>query len=121
MNWLAVAAVNLALAVVTGAFGAHALRDRLSVDAAGWWQTAVQYHFIHALGLLALGMLLRDARAPAGLGAAAVWLQLGIVLFSGSLYAMALGAPRLLGAVAPLGGTAFIIGWLTLAWQAGRG
>ena len=59
MNWIAIAALNMALAVMTGAFGAHALKARLSTEALGWWQTAVAYQMWHALGLLALGILLR--------------------------------------------------------------
>jgi len=125
MNWASLAALNLTLAVVTGAFGAHALKARLSIEQLGWWQTAVQYHFIHALGLLAIGVLLRSGQpgmgqAPGGLGSSALWLQIGIVIFSGSLYAMALGAPRWFGAITPLGGLAFLIGWLWLAWTLAR-
>lgn len=75
------------------------------------WQTAVQYHAWHALGLLAVGLC-----APSGWSKAAGYLLvLGIVLFSGSLYALALGAPRALGAATPFGGMAFIFGWLAFA------
>jgi len=120
MNWLSLACLNLALAVITGAFGAHALQARLGPEQQGWWHTAVEYHMIHALGLLAIGVLLRLPSAggqalPAGVGQAGLLLQLGIVVFSGSLYAMALGAPRGFGAITPLGGLAFIAGWLLLA------
>lgn len=126
MIWLQLAALNLALAVMTGAFGAHALKARLSAEQLGWWHTAVQYHFHHALGLLALGVLLRlsptlAAPLPTGVATSALWLQIGIVIFSGSLYAMALGAPRGFGAITPIGGLAFIIGWLWLAWSLARG
>jgi len=121
MNWIALAALNLALAVMTGAFGAHALKARLSAEALGWWQTAVSYHLWHALGLLALGVLLRiTVTQPAlpvqGINTSATLLQVGIVIFSGSLYAMALGAPRWFGAITPIGGLALIAGWLWLAW-----
>lgn len=126
MNWLSLAALNLALAVVTGAFGAHALKARLDAEQLGWWQTAVQYHFHHGLGLLVIGVLLRlsptlASPLPAGVATSALWLQAGIVIFSGSLYAMALGAPRWFGAITPLGGLAFIIGWAWLAWSLARG
>jgi uncharacterized membrane protein YgdD (TMEM256/DUF423 family) len=95
-----------------GAFGAHGLKARLAPDALAVWQTAVQYHAWHALGLLAVGFL--DASLSAK---AAGWLlAAGIVLFSGSLYALSLGAPRPLGAVTPFGGLAFIAGWLAFAW-----
>ena len=127
MNWIAIAALNMALAVMTGAFGAHALKARLSPEALGWWQTAVAYQMWHALGLLALGILLRiSLSSPAfplpafpvtGMQTSAVLLQVGIVIFSGSLYAMALGAPRWFGAITPIGGLAFIAGWLWLAWN----
>ena len=125
MIWLVVAALNLALAVMTGAFGAHGLKARLTPEQLGWWQTAVEYHISHALGLLAIGVLLRIAPAlptalPAGVATSALWLQAGIVIFSGSLYAMALGAPRWFGAITPIGGLAFIIGWLWLAWSLAR-
>lgn len=121
MNWIALAALNMALAVMTGAFGAHALKARLSTEALGWWQTAVAYQMWHALGLLALGILLRvSLSSPAlpitGVQTSAMLLQAGIVIFSGSLYAMALGAPRWFGAITPIGGLAFIAGWLWLAW-----
>ncbi len=127
MNWIAIAALNMALAVTTGAFGAHALKARLSPEALGWWQTAVAYQMWHALGLLALGVLLKVSLSSPALATAAlpttaiqtsaVLLQLGIVIFSGSLYAMALGAPRWFGAITPIGGLAFIAGWLWLAWN----
>lgn len=125
MIWLSLAALNLTLAVMTGAFGAHGLKARLSAEQLGWWQTAVEYHFYHGLGLLALGVLLRISPLltnplPAGVATSALWLQAGIIIFSGSLYAMALGAPRWFGAITPLGGLAFIIGWLWLAWSVSR-
>ena len=129
MNWIAIAALNMALAVMTGAFGAHALKARLSTEALGWWQTAVAYQMWHALGLLALGILLRislnnpalPAMPVTGVQTSAVLLQVGIVIFSGSLYAMALGAPRWFGAITPIGGLVFIAGWLWLAWNLMRG
>lgn len=122
MNWLALSALNMALAVMTGAFGAHALKARLSTEALGWWHTAVSYQMWHALGLVALGVLLRlSSVAPAlpvaGIQTSAILLQLGIIIFSGSLYAMALGAPRWFGAITPIGGFAFIAGWLWLAYS----
>ena len=112
---LPAAALLMAAAVALGAFGAHALKARLTPDALALWQTGVNYHAWHALGLLATATLMlhfadrRTLRYAAGLFAA------GIVLFSGSLYALALGAPRAFGAVTPLGGVAFIAGWIALA------
>jgi uncharacterized membrane protein YgdD (TMEM256/DUF423 family) len=104
------------VAVVLGAFGAHALKGRLTPEALDWWRTAVEYEMWHALAVLALGMSgARWARPSA-------WLFVGgAVVFSGTLYAMALGAPRWFGAVTPLGGLAMIGGWALLAWRAARG
>ncbi len=108
-----------ALAVVLGAFGAHALRSVLDDKALAVWQTGVDYHFRHVLALLAVGLLVR-AQATRTAAFAATAFVLGIALFSGSLYALALGAPRFFGAITPLGGVAFIAGWLALAWEAWR-
>ncbi|MEO8537487.1 MAG: DUF423 domain-containing protein [Betaproteobacteria bacterium] len=105
----------MAAAVLLGAFGAHALKARLSPDALSIWQTAVDYHAWHALGLFGVGVLMAlDVRARF-LGVAAWLFGAGIVLFCGSLYALALGAPSGVGVVTPFGGVAFIAGWLALA------
>ena len=117
---LTLASLLMVLAVGTGAFGAHALRSRLDANALGVWQTAVQYHAWHALGLLAVGLLMLHAPDRAGLPLAGALFVAGIVLFSGSLYALALGAPRGAGAITPLGGVAFLAGWTVLAWAASR-
>ena len=103
------------LAVLLGAFGAHALKGRLSVEALGWWHTAVEYQMWHALAVAGLGLSgIARFRLPA-------WLLVGgAIVFSGALYAMALGAPRWLGAVTPLGGAAMIGGWGLLAWRSGK-
>ncbi|WP_018139188.1 MULTISPECIES: DUF423 domain-containing protein [unclassified Thioalkalivibrio] len=114
-----IGALLAAIAVVLGAFGAHALQERLSERALATWDTGVQYHFIHALALLLLAALWSHL-ASGWATASAVAFVLGILLFAGSLYALALGAPRVLGAIAPLGGTAFILGWLSLAIAAWR-
>ena len=112
MNWISVGAINMAVAVACGAFAAHWLKPRLSAEQMAWWQTGTQYFFYHALGLLIVGMLLRiNLTSPT-----IAWvMQLGIVLFTGSLYLMALGMPRWLGAITPIGGTLFIIAWIWLA------
>ena len=109
----------LALAAVAlGAFGAHALKAWLAPDLAAVWQTAVQYHGWHALALLATGLVLLH-RPDAGPIALAGWLFLaGVLLFSGSLYALALTGTRGLGAVTPVGGLAFLAGWAAFAWGA---
>lgn len=115
--WLAVAAFNLALAVMIGAFGAHGLKKIESEQQLAWWQTATDYFFYHALGLLALAIIAKTI--PQIAIKASFWLiQIGIILFCGSLYIMALGLPRGLGAITPIGGFLMILGWLTLAWQA---
>ena len=101
MNWSAIGAALLALAVVSGAFGAHALKDRLDAYSIGIWEKAVFYHFIHAIGILVTPLL-----APKSVSTVAMLLFAGILLFSGSLYALALTGVRTLGAVTPLGGLA---------------
>ena len=111
---LAVAGALIALATVLGAFGAHALKAHLSQDKLAVYETAVRYHFIHALGLLAIGILLRSVDV-ALLRWSANLVLVGIILFSGSLYLLTFGAPRLLGVVTPLGGLALIAGWVLFA------
>ncbi|HET9679182.1 MAG TPA: DUF423 domain-containing protein [Gammaproteobacteria bacterium] len=109
--------------VLLGAFGAHALQARLSSTALGIWETAVLYHFIHALALLGVGVWLMQAPAPllpSLLKWAAVLFLVGIVIFSGSLYLLALTNIRWLGAITPLGGLMFIAGWVLLAIEAWR-
>ncbi len=98
--------------VLAGAFGAHALRDHLGTGEIAIWQTAVDYQFWHALALLAIACL---ARAPArALSWSAVAFVAGILIFSGSLYALALGAPRFVGMLTPFGGLSFLVGWSCL-------
>lgn len=111
---LALAGILLALATVFGAFGAHALKAQLSPDRLQIYETAVRYHFFHALGLLGIGLALRSIDAAA-LRWAAVLVLVGIVLFSGSLYALTFGAPRPFGIVTPFGGLALIAGWICFA------
>jgi uncharacterized membrane protein YgdD (TMEM256/DUF423 family) len=114
-----IAALAGATAVVLGAFGAHALRDSLDEHALTTWHTAVDYQFWHALALLGVGLLARE-RVTTFLRVAAIAFLVGLVLFCGSLYLLALGAPRGVGAITPLGGLAFIVGWLALAMHAYR-
>jgi uncharacterized membrane protein YgdD (TMEM256/DUF423 family) len=117
---LALAAVLLFVAVAAGAFGAHALKTRLEPELLAAWLTAVQYHFWHGLALLASGLLLMQKPESAALGIAAWLFVAGIVLFSGSLYALALTGIRVLGAVTPIGGVAFLAAWAAFAWAAWR-
>ena len=117
---LCTAAVFLFAAVALGAFGAHALKAKLAPDLTAVYQTAVQYHFWHALGLLAVGLLLVHKPESGALIAAAWLLLAGLILFCGSLYALALTGTRGLGAVAPAGGVAFLAAWIAVAWAAWR-
>jgi uncharacterized membrane protein YgdD (TMEM256/DUF423 family) len=117
---LSLAALLLFAAVGLGAFGAHALKARLAPDMQAIWQTAVQYHAWHALGLLAVGLFTMQRPDAPGASLAAWLFVAGIVLFSGSLYALALSGVRGLGAVTPFGGVAFLAGWLAFAWAAWR-
>jgi uncharacterized membrane protein YgdD (TMEM256/DUF423 family) len=117
---LGIASLAMFLAVALGAFGAHALKERLSGDMTAVWETAVQYHAWHALAMFGLGLLMLHWPERADLRLAS-WLLLGgIVLFSGSLYALALSGVRGLGAVTPIGGVLFLAGWLVLAWAVAR-
>jgi uncharacterized membrane protein YgdD (TMEM256/DUF423 family) len=112
------AALLLALATLIGAVGAHALKVRLSADRYDVLQTAVHYQFFHALGLLALGLLLD--RLPLRTLRVAGWLLFaGVLLFCGSLYLMLAGAPRMLGVLTPIGGLALIVGWCAVATALG--
>jgi uncharacterized membrane protein YgdD (TMEM256/DUF423 family) len=112
MTWVVAAALVGALAVVAGAFGAHGLAERVEPRQLEAWRTAAQYALLHAVALLALGLFgaatQRSVRWPAGL-----WLA-GVVLFSGSIFALVLGGPRWLGPVTPLGGLCLIAGWVAL-------
>jgi uncharacterized membrane protein YgdD (TMEM256/DUF423 family) len=108
------------LAVAVGAFGAHGLRGRLTPEALDAFETAARYQMYHALALLATAWVAERWPQPAS--ALAGWLFLaGIVLFSGSLYALSLTGTRWLGAITPLGGVALLAGWLVLAWSVWRG
>ena len=113
MTWSGIAAVLMALAVMLGAFGAHGLKDRLDAYSMEVYQKAVFYHFVHALGLLVVTLSPRTANL--------IWVNIllvtGILIFSGSLYLLAVTGVRTLGAITPLGGLSFIAAWLLLAWQ----
>jgi len=112
---VAIAASQGFLAVALGAFGAHGLRGRLDTDAMAVWQTAVQYHFYHALALFALALYWHGRPLPGWWQLGFVGFLAGILFFSGSLYWLAWGGPRWLGPVTPLGGLCFIAAWFCLA------
>jgi len=117
MNWNAIASVFLALAVTLGAFGAHGLRDRLDAYSMGVWEKAVFYHFVHALGMLLVSILPRTGTFSSASASNVCWLlTLGVLVFSGSLYLLAVTGVRSLGMITPVGGVAFIAGWLLLAY-----
>lgn len=113
-GFVVIGAVLAAAAVAAGAFGAHALSSRLAPDRLLTWETAARYHMYHAFALILLGAV--SARWPSPLLSTAGWLFVsGVIVFAGTVYALALGAPRWLGAVTPLGGVALIAGWLVMA------
>ncbi len=117
MNWSAAGATALGLAVILGAFGAHGLKDRLDAYSTSVYEKAVFYHFIHGLGVLIVSLMPKTGYISQ---TQASWicalLTAGIVLFSGSLYVLAVTRIPMLGAITPFGGVSFIGGWLMLAW-----
>jgi uncharacterized membrane protein YgdD (TMEM256/DUF423 family) len=116
---IAIGAINAALSVAAGAFGAHALRERLEPRALEIFETGSRYHMYHALAMLLAGLI--AGRGVSGASTAGWIFQVGIVLFSGSLYVLALTDLKVLGAITPIGGVAFLVGWLWLAYAAWRG
>ncbi|CAA0115652.1 Uncharacterised protein [Halioglobus japonicus] len=113
--FITLASLSGMLAVLFGAFGAHALKGKLDDYALGVFETAVQYHFNHSLALLAVGILALSQPDTVLLRSSGWLFLLGIVIFSGSLYLLSLTGVRWLGAITPLGGLAFIAGWACLA------
>ncbi|NOR49650.1 MAG: DUF423 domain-containing protein [Desulfuromonadales bacterium] len=112
--------LNAFVGVALGAFGAHGLKTKVAPEMLTVWETAVQYHLVHALGLILVGILCQLMPA-ASLVRPAGWLLLaGTILFSGSLYALVLTGTKPLGIITPIGGVAFLIGWLLLALSAWR-
>lgn len=109
-------AVNAAIAVIFGAFGAHALKEKLSEKYLAIWETAVQYQMFHALGLIIIGILMSSSLLGpiTQLNWAGYLLLAGIIIFSGSLYVLSLSGIGILGAITPIGGVAFIAGWIML-------
>ena len=119
---LTLGALAALLAVALGAFGAHALKARLSEEMLSVWKTAVDYQFYHALGLLALGLLALHFPGSRLLAWSGSFMAAGVIVFSGSLYALALTGARWFGLVTPFGGVALILAWaLLIAALLGRG
>lgn len=116
-SWIACGALAMLLAVALGAFGAHGLKTRVDEEHLAIWSTAVHYHALHAIALFGFGVW--RERSPGG-GVAGWAFLTGIALFSGSLYGLALGGPAWLGPITPLGGIAFLLGWLLVAVSALR-
>ena len=117
---IAAGAINMFIAVAAGAFGAHALKQSLSPEMLAIWQTAVHYQMVHALGLIAIALLM-PRFDQVMLKRAGIAMLIGILIFSGSLYALALSGIRILGAITPIGGLAFLLAWVMLAWAAYSG
>ncbi len=114
--FLIIAGVSGFLSVALGAFAAHGLKNKLSPEMMSIFQTGVQYHQIHTIALLGVALLLGNSASRAGIYAG--WLFVGgIVIFSGSLYTLAITEIRTLGAITPIGGVAFLGGWLCLVWM----
>ena len=118
--WIAFGAAYGFFAVGLGAFGAHALKQRLSPEMLAVWRTGVEYHFYHALALILLGIIARQTPS-AVLNAGGACFALGVLIFSGSLYALALSDIRILGAITPLGGLLFLAGWILLGYAVLKG
>jgi len=119
MNWIAIGALGCAVSVAAGAFGAHGLRARLDTEALALWETAARYLMYSCLGLLAIGLYERLS-GEGGAGLAPALLAFGVLVFSGTVGILALGGPRWLGAVTPLGGLLMIVGLVLFAWTAMR-
>ena len=116
-SFIVIGVIAMALGVVLGAFGAHGLKARLEPSLLAAYQTGVEYHLYHGLGLILVGVLGFHFPGAAGLQWGGWLLLAGMLLFSGSLYLMASSGVRWLGAITPFGGMAFIVGWCWIAWS----
>ena len=115
--FISISAILGLIGVALGAFGAHGLKERLSADMMSVYQTGSHYHLIHALALLGIGILARQMDVTA-IKVAGISMIFGILVFSGSLYALAISEIRILGAITPIGGVGFMVGWAALALAA---
>jgi len=114
-QFLFLGSINAAIAIMAGAFAAHGLKSRLSTHYLEVFQTGAQYHFYHALALLIVGIIIQQFPEQGLLKWSGYLFLLGILLFSGSLYTLSITGITWLGAITPLGGVAFIVGWLMMA------
>ena len=120
--WIMLGGISGGLSVLLGAFGAHSLKEQITEKSLAVFQTGSQYQFVHSLALILVGILARqlgDEHNSKVIKAGWFFLA-GIILFSGSLYALALGGPRAFGPLTPLGGLSFMIGWVLLAFSIPR-
>lgn len=124
-HFIALGALNMCVAIAAGAFGAHALKEFLNTDMLAIWQTAAHYHTLHAIGLMVIGILMNQILSQDQHQLKTTWLNragivmcIGIILFSGSLYVLAITGIKILGAITPLGGVALIAAWLAVAYAA---
>lgn len=115
MIWIKIASIFMFLGVALGAFGSHALKDKLSEYYLDVYKTAVLYQFVHALGLFVVAWLSTISQNPK-IGLVGIFFSIGILLFSGSLYLLTITGIKWLGAITPLGGISFLIGWGLLTW-----
>lgn len=116
-TFIVIGAIVMALGVILGAFGAHGLKSRLTPDLLAVYHTGVEYHLYHGLGLILVGILMVQFPQLTGLKIGGWLLLAGIVIFSGSLYVLAITGIRWLGAITPIGGLAFIAGWVWIGWS----
>ena len=118
LGWVSLGAVLAGLSVMLGAFGAHSLKAQLTEKKLATFHTATDYLGYHALGLIAIGLLIFLIAEDVGrkLKRSAIWISVGILFFCGSLYGLVFDGPRFLGPITPLGGLCFMIGWLTMAF-----
>lgn len=113
LNWIQLGSFMMFLGVILGAFGAHAIKDKVTEYSLEIYKTGVLYHFLHALALFIVAWLSTISADPK-IQLAGIFFIIGIVLFSGSLYVLALSGIKILGAITPLGGLSFLIGWILL-------
>ncbi len=117
-TFIMLGAINMVVAIILGAFGSHGLKQIISPDMVQVFQTGVQYHIYHALGLLLVAVLMIPYPHSGGLRTGGWILMAGIILFSGSLYLLALTGMSVFGPVTPVGGVCFIVGWIWIFWAA---